>query len=222
LIIYLEGPLANQLSVRNPDFTRGGTVRPQGIVTQADYESLLAIGRENLRQVALAQFSTALAPSQILVPESITLVAGADEQKTYNAFIGDPIETLTLIIRTRVRAIIVDRQVARAPALAILSQRIPRGQSLIVETVSFDLAGGRAPDAKGRVTFLLNASAKTTSRVDLDTIRQRLAGRASSEVAAILNSVTFLDPNRPPELYIYPPFFGRLPLLATRINVQLR
>jgi hypothetical protein len=222
LIIFIEGALANVLAVRNPDFTRGGTVRPQGIVQQADYDNLLILAREKAVQTARGQLTVRLSGTQLLVPESVTLVAGAGVEITSSAFVGDPAETLTITIRTRARGIVVDQQAARAPALALLSRNKPAGQEIVLESVEVRLAGGNTPDQRGRTTFVMAATARSTTTVNIERARQRLAGVEPQQALIILSRDYVLDPLRPPEITVYPAFFGRLPLLAARINVVVR
>ncbi len=54
LITNLVGDLSKSLSVRNVDPTRGGTIRQQKVVTQADQDKLLALVRDQIRSTSVA------------------------------------------------------------------------------------------------------------------------------------------------------------------------
>ncbi|MBX3064523.1 MAG: hypothetical protein KF726_16200 [Anaerolineae bacterium] len=224
LIINIEGPLNDVLGVRNPDFTRGGSVRPQGIVTQADYNNLLPLARDKIRQVALTQFSARLTSGQIVVPESIQIAPGATEETTYSAFIGDPVETLTLTLRTRVRALVIDQQFARDAAFASLSRQVRLQQTRILDlnSVTYQLTAVRPPDANGRVLLTMAVSGRIYTQIDAERARQRISGSSISAAIDALNRDWVLDPLRPPEIRVFPGIFGRLPFLTTRITIVIR
>lgn len=222
LIIFIEGPLANIIAVRNPDFTRGGSVRPQGVVTAADYENLKPLAREKLLQVARATFAAQLTGTQFIVPDSVQIVAAAAEEATYSAFVGDPVETLTLTLRTRVRALIVDQQPAQLAARAKLARYIPNGHQLVLESLSYQLGTVRGQDASGRAVFVMSVAGSTAARIDAEGTRQRLAGMTEADALNRLNRDWLLDPLRPPQIVIWPAFMGRLPFLPARITITVK
>jgi len=221
-IVNIEGGLGRAISVRNLAPTRGGTVREQAVVTRADYDRLLIIGRAQLLQNALTEVSARLSGTQIVVPNGIRILNEGAEEVTYSAFIGEQADVLSLTIRARAQALIVDEQAARQAMLARLSREIPSGQRLLLETIAYNRSPLQAADAQGRVTFLMYATAAVMANVDSALVRQRLAGLSVEAALARLNRELLLDPLRPPQIMLYPNLFGRLPVLPTRITITIR
>lgn len=222
LIINIEGSLSRAIAVRNPEPTSGGTVREQGVVSQADHDTLLTLARGQLVQTALARFSERIAGDQIIVPDSIRVLNPGLEELAYSAFPGDTADRVGLTIRARVSALIIDETAARQVALARLSREIPSGQRLLIDTIRYTRTPLAPPDADGRVVFLVTASAAVVSTIDREWARQRIAGQPVGEAIVTLNRDWLLDPLRPPEVQIYPAVFGRLPLLPVRITIVIR
>ncbi len=221
-IVNIEGGLGRAISVRNLEPTRGGTVREQAVVTRADYDRLLVIGRAQLLQNALTEVSARLSGTQIVVPNGIRILNEGAEEVSYSALIGDQVDVLSLTIRARVQALIIDEQAARQAMLARLSREIPSGHRLLLETINYNRSPLQAADAQGRVTFLMYATASVVANVDSALLRQRLAGMSVSAALERMNRELLLDPLRPPQIALYPNLFGRLPLLPMRITITVR
>lgn len=219
LIINIEGSLSRALSVRNPEPTSGGTVREQGVVSQADHDTLLILARDQVSRVALARFSERIGGDQVIVPDSIQVLNPGLEDLAYSAFPGDLADRVGLTIRARVSALIIDESAARQVALTRLSREIPAGQRLLIDTIRFSRTPLSPADNEGRVVFLVTASAAVVSTVDREFARQRIAGQSVSAAIETLNRDWLLDPLRPPQVQVYPALFGRLPLLPVRINI---
>jgi hypothetical protein len=221
LIINIDGDLSRMLSVRNPEATQGGTVRQQNIVARADYDNLLILAREKVRQDALTEFAAQLTGTQLVVPDSIKLTNVGDEEATYSAFVGDPADNLTLNLRARVQALVIDEQAARQAAVARLSAEIPPGRQLITESLKYT-RGPLQSTVDGRATFVMSASGNVAASIDADRVRQRIAGMSVEAAQNLLNMEWLLDPNRPPQIDVWPQFWGTLPVLPMRINVLVK
>jgi hypothetical protein len=163
-----------------------------------------------------------LTGTQFIVPDSVQLVTGAAQETTYSAFVGDPVETLTLTIRTRVRALVVDQQPAQVAARARLARSIPDGHQLALESLTYQLGAVRQVDTSGRAAFVMVVGGNTAARIDPDAARQRLAGLVPQEALNRLNRDWLLDPLRPPQITLWPGFLERLPFLAVRISVVVK
>ncbi|MFN8419351.1 MAG: hypothetical protein U0528_08925 [Anaerolineae bacterium] len=223
LIINIEGPLNDVLGVRNP-ISRAAVRCVRRHRHAGGYNNLLPLARDKIRQVALTQFSARLTSGQIVVPESIQIAPGATEETTYSAFIGDPVETLTLTLRTRVRALVIDQQFARDAAFASLSRQVRLQQTRILDlnSVTYQLTAVRPPDANGRVLLTMAVSGRIYTQIDAERARQRISGSSISAAIDALNRDWVLDPLRPPEIRVFPGIFGRLPFLTTRITIVIR
>jgi hypothetical protein len=219
LIVNIDGDLARLLAVRNPDAMAGGSVREQSFVTRADYDNLLLLGRERVRQDALARLSGNLSGTQFVAPESIEITDLGNEEVTYDAFVGDAVDTLTITIRANVRALIVDEQSARSAALARLSAQIPPGRRLMLDSIQYERGPVRTEN--GETTFTLSASGNVAAAVDPERVRQRIAGMDVQTALNTLNQGWLLDPRHAPEIEVWPAILGRLPLLPIRIGVSV-
>jgi hypothetical protein len=220
LITVVDGELANSIAVRNDSATRGGTIRQQGVVTKSDQDNLLLLAREKLRQTALTEFSTKLSGTQFIAPDSIKIVS--DESLSYSAFVNDQADTLTLDISANVQAVVIDEQLARQAALASLSNKIPTGQQISPQSVAFTRGAIENTDAKEQVAFFMSAVGNIAVVVDMEQIKQRIAGSIVTDALERLDRDVLLDPRRPPEIKVWPEIFKRLPLLPLRITVTVK
>ncbi len=225
LISTIEGPLAQSLAVRNPDPTRGGAVRQQGIVTKADTDTLLILAREKIRQTSLGEFSTHLTGTQIIVPDSIKIAEERPEWLSYSAFTGDLADNLTLSMQAKVQALVIDLQLARQATLASLATQIQSGRQIMPDSVSFksfkptDIVNS---DPKGQVTFLMSASANVAVIIDPERVRAQIIGASVSDATNMLERNWLLDTRYPPDIKVWPEVFRRLPVLPMRITVNVR
>jgi hypothetical protein len=219
LITQVEGALSGKLAVRNALPTQGGTIRQQGIVTKPDQDRLLALVRDQIRTNALADI--ALTPTQFIAPGSIQIVEERPEWTTFSNFIGDPGDTLTLTLKVRIQALVIDELPARKVAYASLARQLANRQ-IVVESVQYQRGRVDPVDAKGMASFLFTASGEAVNSVNADAIRARLTGMGVSDARAVLDREVLLDPRRPPQIDVSPGFLGRLPLLGVRIDVEVR
>ncbi len=223
LIINVQGSLGQSVAVRNADATRGGTVRQQGIVTQADHDNLLLLAREKIRQTALGEFN--LSSTQVIVPDTIKIAEERPEWTTYSAFVNDPSDTLTLSMKATVQALVIDTQLAKQAAVASLALQIPQGQQIVPESVTFKpFAPGDilSTDANGNVTFLMSAAANVAVIVDVGEIRNQIRGTSVDQAVLMLEKRWLLDARYPPDIHVWPEFTGHLPILPLRIAVNLQ
>jgi hypothetical protein len=221
LITVIEGTLSTSLSVRNEQPTLGGTIRQTGVVTKQDYDNLLLLAREKLRQTSLGQFSARLSGTQFIAPDSIKVIEEHPEWNSYSAFVGDHVDTLTLDMRAKVQALVIDEQLARQAALASLSAKIPIGQQVSPDSVTFTRGAIQPSSGKDQVTFFMSASGNVAVEVNADRVRQRLLGMNVSDAEQALERELLLDPRRPPQITVYPGLWRQLPVLPLRINVTV-
>lgn len=216
LITNVEGPLAKALSVRNANPTHGGTIRQQGIVTKEDQTRLLELVRDQIRTTSIAEI--ALTPTQFIAPGSIQIAEEHEEWTTFSAFVGDKADTLTLTLKVRIQALVIDELAARKAAYASLA-RLLQNRQIVVDSVTYQRGRVDPVDTKGQAAFLLTASADAVTSVDPEQIRGRLAGISVGDARALLERTLLLDPRRPPQIDVLPGIFGRLPFLPVRIEV---
>jgi hypothetical protein len=222
LIINIEGDLGGLVQVRNPEPTRGGSIREQSIVTREDFTNIVTLARERLRQAAVAQFTARLTGTQFIVPDSIVIINEGNEQVTYSAFVGDPAATLTVQIRGRVRAMIIDEQFAREAARAALARQVGARERLVLESIAFTRSDASLLEGGTTASLRIAATGSIAAFIDAERVRQTIAGIGVTDAQGILDRTWILDPRTPPQITVYPSIFGRLPFLSTRINVTIR
>jgi hypothetical protein len=220
LITVIDGDLANTLAVRNDAPTRGGTIRQQGVVTKSDQDNLLLLAREKLRQTALTEFSTKLNGTQFIAPDSIKIIG--DETLSYNAFVNDQADTLTLDISAQAQAVVIDEQLAKQAALASLSSKIPAGQQISPQSVTFTRGAIQNTDPNEQVAFFMSAAGNIAVVIDGEQVKRQIAGSTVADALDKLDRDYLLDPRRPPEINVWPELFRRLPLLPLRISVTVK
>ncbi len=220
-ITMVEGALSTKLAVRNATPTRGGTIRQQGIVTQADQARLLELIRDQVRTTAIADISVKLTPTQFIAPGSIQIAEERPEWTTYSAFVGDPAETLTLTLKVRVQALVIDELPARKAAYASLA-RLLINRQIVVGSVGYQRGKVDPVDVKGQAAFLMTASGDAVSSVDAEPLREQLTGLGVSDARALLERELLLDPRKPSQIEVQPAFLGRLPLLTVRLDLVIQ
>ena len=218
LITGIEGGLNGVLSVHNPNATQGGTLRSQKVVTTTDQNKLLALVRQQIVTTAVADIS--LSQDQFIVPGSIRILEERPEWTTFSAFAGDAADSLTLTLKARIQALIVDQSGARKAAYVNLARQLGTRQ-IVVESVNYQLGRVDPINSAGQATFLMTASAEAISPIDPDTARSQIAGLTVNDAQTVLGQTWLLDPQRAPTFNIQPAFLARLPLLPVRINVSI-
>ena len=218
LITATEGDLSQSLSVRNPNPTQGGTLRSQKVVTKTDQDKLLALLRQQIIATSIADIT--LSSDQFIVPGSIKILEERPEWTTYSAFVGDAADTLTLTLKARIQALIVDQSAARKTAYVNLAKQLGN-REIVVESVTYQLGRVDPMNASGQATFLMTASGEAISQIDPELARSQLIGMSVTDAQALLYHTWLLDPLRAPQFALRPPFLGRLPVLPIRLDIEI-
>jgi len=218
VISRIEGALAFQLRVTNPEPTQGGAARQVRAVTQADQDRLQAALLEQLQAQALEQMRTELRPTEFVVTPSLQLVDVLDIAT--DRYIGEQAEVLGMQMRVRMQAIAVDEAPAHQLALAALQRQVIPGYTLIASSVTPPRRGDTVSlDEQGRVTFRLAVSGAMTAQPDLNEAIRAVRGQPLARARALLMQKLPLE--RPPDIQVSPPWFPYMPFLGVRITVDL-
>lgn len=218
----IEGPLAEILTAQNYDATEGGGIPTNRVVAQADHDRLLAAVRQAIQQRALDDLTPLLGESQEIIAESIRISEERPEWTVYDAPVGAAAERVSLTMRATVEAVVINQRMVNQVAFAGLTERIPAGQIVIPDSMTFSRGTIEAIEAGGRVTFLANVSSDVAQGVDPDQLRQALAGLGRDQVITYLYQHLQLAPEASPGIAIWPEFFDRMPLIPSRITIVLR
>lgn len=222
LINTVVGPLAERITVRNLNPTTGGMSRTLPAVTTDDRDRLLAMVRQQLQSRAFVEMEPRLDADQFVIPESVRIAEERADWTTFNAQPGDAAEELTLTMRAVVEAIAINEAFAQQIALARLSQQIPRGREIRQGSLSYERGPIESLTADGRAAFMLTGSGLVAGQVDSARLRAELAGLSLNEAVERLTSQLDLASASQPEISLSPDWFGRMPLLPVRIQIEVR
>ncbi|MBN1287715.1 MAG: hypothetical protein JXB47_20110 [Anaerolineae bacterium] len=220
LINRVEGPLSVQLAVTNPARTRGGGVALAAAVAKDDYERLRSTLLQQLQQRAYAEMLASeylVGPADFVSVESLAIVLVLDE--TYSEYIGEPAETLSLDMRVVVQGVVINEPQARQVAYAALADRVGPNSRILDDTLTFMRGDELGVDDDRRVTFLMTATGEVATEIGPERVRSLVTGQPADRAAAALGAAYPLAGE--PALELWPDWFGRLPLLPFRIEVQV-
>jgi len=219
LINEVEGVAALAVRVSNPQPTTGGGVRQVPAVTQADKDRLRAALLQQLQQRALAQLQSQLGEQEAIPPESLAVAEVLDE--TYDRFVGEEAPSLGLQMRVRVSALKVSMQDANALVYAAMAAKTPPGHELIANGLTFQRVETLVPaDQRGNLSFAMRGSGYAAARLDTDAVRRAVAGKGRETVRAYLTQSLPLQAE--PIVQVWPSWFGRLPFLPFRTQIEIR
>ena len=221
LINTIVGPLAESLTVRNLQPTSGGETRTASVVTQEDYDRLLATLRQQLQAVAYQAMEAQVSPTQTIILETIRLAGADTEQMTWSAEVGAETDALTLTMRTTVEATVIDEALAQQIAFAALTAQIPPGRALVPGGLTYVCCTVNGIQPDGRVDFTMTSQAMVAGQVNTTLLQERLTGRTPEDAIRYLLSEVDLAEESTPQVRITPDWFGRLPFLPMRITVRL-
>ena len=125
-------------------------------------------------------------------------------------------------MRAIVQAVVVDDRLVNQAAFAGLTRRIPPGQIVDPERLTFTRGAIELVEDSGRVTFLANVTGNVTSQIDPERIRRALAGVSRADALAYLAQSVPLAPGSTPTIALWPEGSDQLPVLADRITIVVR
>jgi len=219
LINEVEGVAALAVRVTNPEPTRGGGVKQVPSVTQADKDRLRAALLQQLQQRAYAQMQGGLGEQEYVPPESLSVSDVLDE--TYDRFVTEEAPSLGLQMRVRVAGSKVGMQDANALVYAAMAGKVLPGYELIPNGLTFQRAETLVPaDKRGNLTLVMRGIGYSAARLDLEAVRQAIAGQPI-EIARdyLLQSLPL---QADPDVQVWPDWFGRMPYLTFRTEVEVK
>jgi len=220
-ITRVAGELSGSITVQNLNPTFGGGVRETAFVTQTDRDRLVTLARQQVIQDARNVLLVSLdESSSFLVSDSIRI---ADERTLiYSAEVNEPVDSISLTMQGLVEATLIDLNEARQVAFANLGNYLAEGR--IIDNQLLDYRRGEVTEIldDGRVAFQMRVQGSTRVRVDTQEAADIVAGKSEADARAALERAFELDPRRPPEVDTWPPFFNRMPLFSSRIQIEIR
>lgn len=221
LINTVIGPLAGQIDVINPTATSGGSSRTTRAVSEADRERLESIVRQQIQTQAYTEMQPLISATQFIILETIAISEERDDWKTFSVEVGSPAESLTLTMRAVVEAIAVDEQFGRQIAFANLSQQVPRGREIRPESINYVRGAMSALNPDQSVVFDMTVSAVVVEPVEVREVRNTLARKSRSAALTYLLNEIDIQAETTPLVRISPTWMRHMPILPTRITVNL-
>jgi hypothetical protein len=219
----IESSLTDQVTVTNLNATYGGAAQERRTVTAGDHAYLLQVGRDEAIRHAEDLLLLQIGGDQFLVPGSVVIVQERPEWTNYNPpLVGDVSESVSLNLQVQVQAVVVDERQARQVAYAGLGPQIQPGWEVAPDELIFTRGEILRIEPTGRVTFTMIVEGESVVSVDEDQVRDLIQGIPQDEAARRLQGNLLLNPDYPPEIDIWPPWYGRLPILPIRITVEVR
>jgi len=208
----VEGIIALQVNVINGSPTEGGTVKQVSYVTGEDKAQVKDMLMRRLKQEGYNTLVTQLEGAH-LPPESVELIVLTE---TYDKFVDEPADSLTLDMRVLARGIAISEEDARRLALAALESSVSEGFQLLSKEVEFR-PGGVAEAGGEQVTFQITVRGRMMMRVDEGEIKEHLAGKSIGDAVTYLGRR--LELAEEPSVEVLPGWWPRLPLIPFRISL---
>ncbi len=213
----IERPLGLPLYVLNDKPTTGGKNKTAKVVTLADRQALRERLKEQLTNEAYQVLQTQLRENEFLPPESLIVQV---TEEVFDKDAGQEAESLGLRMRLEVGGVAFDGVAANELAAHMLSQKIRPGFTLQRASVR------TAPTSVLRVeksqTLLMNFYATGVERYTINTgaVRQAITGQTLARAEEIVAQQWPLL--EPPQVWVEPPWYGRMPLFDFRIQVVVK
>ncbi|MEP7199588.1 MAG: baseplate J/gp47 family protein, partial [Chloroflexota bacterium] len=212
-----EGPFALAVNVVNPNATAGGSVKRVPVVSDEDKRRVEEILTQRLRQEAITRFPTTVQENEFIAPETVVVTL---DSKTFDKFVDEPADLLTLSAHATARGLLVNGANANIVALERLKAQARTGFELLPNSIQFTPSVVRVANSDS-VRFEMIAQAQTTAALDRNVIADSVRGMTPKQAVEWLTQHQSL--RRTPVVELKSDWFGlgRLPYFAFRTQVEV-
>lgn len=212
----IEGSLGLSLAATNPLPTLGGTDRSLPLPTRLDRKRLYDKLETALRQSALAELETQLAPGDLLFTQTLTITHSLEE--TFTPADQQPSEQLELSLRLEYQALSAARSDIENLATVLLDANLPEGNvalpdSLVIKQLTPVVM--ESPD-HARWQFV----AQRQQYVDIPPSQAINLILGATPAQAIQRLSAAWPESGTPLIRLTPPWWPRLPILPSRISID--
>lgn len=207
----------SDLVAKNESALSGGTSREIQAVSQDDRGKLLAELKEELEKKALDEISPKVSLGKKFLAESLST---AVIEKSFNKDVGEEANEINLSLKLEARALVYNEGTLRDLIEKKIKGSIPSGFEYRREESEIDYSL-KEMEKDGRAVILAHFTAHLIPEINLETVRQNLAGKN------LFLGKTYLD-NLPNvsgvKIELFPPLPGKLatfPRITKRIEFQL-
>ena len=138
---------------------------------------------------------------------------------TFTQFVGEQADQVTLEIRAELHATAVDETQATGLAYETLSLAVNPEFELVPDSLNFYSGEVLGVDSQGRVSFEMIGEGLTAARINIESTLDMIAGQETEAGLAYLYKTLPLRDY--PTAQVIPNWFGRLPYLPVRIQVNV-
>lgn len=219
----IEGMAALAVRVINQEPTTGGANQTVRAVTEADYRRARNALRDRLVMQALdkmRQDPDVTGNGLFVVPDTLFIADVQDE--TYDRFITEQADEVTLNMRLQIAGLAVSPAHLASVARQQLASKVPEGFSLL--SVSIE-RGDVAEEGTGRnFVFFMVARGVAGAEIDTNEVRRAVRGKTVGEAQSALLEKFALRSN--PIIEVGPDwltrFINRLPFVTLRITTTIK
>lgn len=211
-INQVEGTIALRVNVINDSPTEGGTMKQVSYVTNEDKEQVKEMLMRRLRQEGYNGLVSRL-EGAYLPPESVELIV---LMETYDKFVEEVADSLTLDMRVLARGIVIAEEDAHHLAFAALESSMGEGFQLLSKEIAFS-PGGVTEAGGEQVVFQITVRGQMMMRIDEGEIKEHLTGKSIADAVAYLGRR--LELAEEPAVELLPGWWPRLPLIPFRISL---
>lgn len=219
-ITSLDGPLGLLVEVSNPDPVTGGSSKIYQAVSKTD----AALTADKLQKIlslqAETEFTKILGDQEVLLPSSIQVVNVAEHSEQPE--VGQAGALLKLKQTVEYSVLIINRQELENQADTLLqaNQPVKGWVKSHVNPVEVHILSQKFDKETGSVVMTIFASEMWIPHLDTNSIQNQLAGKSKSRAIEIING--FVLNSKMPEILTLPNWMPFLPLLSSRIQVEVR
>jgi baseplate J-like protein len=212
-----EGSLSQAVNVINANAASGGTVKRAPVVSDEDKRRVEEVLIQRLRQEAVSKFQAALKEDEFVPPETVTVTL---DSKTFDKFVDEQADLLTLSAHATARGLIVNGANANLVALEQLRSRVRPGFELLPDSIVFTPSALLQADTES-IRFEMIVKGQAAAAIDRGTIINTVRGMKVKDAADWLSRNLSLT--RDPQIDLRSDTFsmGRIPLFAFRIQVDV-
>ena len=222
-INQVEGIASLYVKVSNPNGTGGGGGDTVRAVTKEDYARVRTDLRSKLFEQALQQMNSQteiIGEGLFIVPDTFFIAEVQDE--TYDRFVSEAADSVTLHMRIQVAAVAVSPADLDAVARAALANKVPDGFSLLSAHAE---RGEVAEEGTGtRYEYYVVAKGLAGAEIDETRVRRIVRGQPIRDAQTALLNTFELKQN--PVINVEPAWLGnlfkRMPFVTMRIETQVK
>jgi hypothetical protein len=217
-ILGIEGNLGLQVTVSNPEPTRGGSNRLVEAASEADLSGLREDLLEEMQAQALREMNTMLAPGdQIFID---TLKVDQIQEEAYDPPPGQPGKNISLSMQVEFVASYAAEKDLTELASTVLNASLPEGFVTTQAPLHIEPLNAHLTDERGLTRWSVRVSRPLEKKVEVGRVIPLVQGR--SMASAMANLKEGLRLSIPPEIRLQPEWWPWLPLIPFNISVEIQ